>query len=98
MMTFVGSPTIVENPPTFAARISAMTNGTGSIPSPSKTSIVNGTMNRATVTMSRSEAIPAVMRGSRMYIRNGCRTGEMESHPFEEACFTEGRGDYEHSK
>ncbi len=71
IITFVGSPTIVAIPPTFAAKTSAITNGIGSIPRPSNTSTVNGTMKRATVTMSSSEAIPAVSSGSRTYIRTG---------------------------
>ena len=70
-MMFVGSPTMVASPPTFAARTSAMTNGTGSIPSPSNTSTVSGTMKSATVTISRSEANPAVMSGKRTYMRTG---------------------------
>src|SRR5207245_11697043 len=71
MITFVGSPTIVAIPPTFAANTSAITNGIGSIPRPSNTSTVNGTLNRATVMLSSSEAIPAVNNGSRTYIRTG---------------------------
>ena len=71
MMTLVGSPTIVARPPTLAARTSDITNGTGSISRPSNTSIVKGTMNSATVTMSRSDAMPAVIRGSSTYIRTG---------------------------
>src|SRR5467141_2699406 len=64
-------PTIVAIPPTFAAKTSAITNGIGSMLRPSNTSTVNGTMKRATVTMSRSEAIPAVSNGRRTYIRTG---------------------------
>src|SRR5438309_10886037 len=71
MITFVGSPTIVAIPPTFAAKTSAITNGIGSIPRPSNTSTVNGTMNRETVTMSRREDIPAVNNGNRTYIITG---------------------------
>src|SRR5256885_13590753 len=64
MITFVGSPTIVEIPPTFAANTSAISNGMGSILRPSNTWTVNGTMMMATVTMSRRLAIPAVKSGS----------------------------------
>ena len=71
IMMFVGSPTMVAMPPMFAARTSAITKGTGSMSSPSNTSTVSGTMKSATVTMSSREAIPAVMRGRRTYMRMG---------------------------
>src|SRR2546430_16603218 len=60
MITFVGSPTIVEIPPTFAANTSAIKNGMGSIPRPSNTWTVNGTMMRANETNARRLGMSAL--------------------------------------